>query len=96
MLPKKAYADDTYNDLKTADYAVISKSIYEFSQRSCGISVKDKKNSNVANNIFAREISVNNFFAHWIKEIDIKCLGDDIAILLTTNKSIFTNIPMRC
>ena len=28
---------------------------------------------------------VNNFFAHWIKEIDIKHLGDDIPILPTTN-----------
>ena len=28
---------------------------------------------------------MNNFFAHWIKEIDIKRLGDDIPILPTTN-----------
>ena len=28
---------------------------------------------------------MNNFFAHWIKEIDIKRLGDDIHILPTTN-----------
>ena len=28
---------------------------------------------------------VNNFFAHWIKEIDIKHLGDDIPILPRTN-----------
>ena len=31
------------------------------------------------------EITANNFFAHWIKEIDIKRLGDDIPILPTTN-----------
>ena len=31
------------------------------------------------------EIIVNNFVAHWIKEIDIKHLGDDIPILPTTN-----------
>ena len=31
------------------------------------------------------EITVNNFFAHWLKEIDIKCVGDDISILPTTN-----------
>ena len=31
------------------------------------------------------EITVNNFFAHWIKEINIKCLGDDTPILPTTN-----------
>ena len=31
------------------------------------------------------EITDNNFFAHWIEEIDIKHLGDDIPILPTTN-----------
>ena len=31
------------------------------------------------------KITVNNFFAHCIKEIDIKHLGDDIPILPTTN-----------
>ena len=33
----------------------------------------------------ATVITVNNFFAHWIKEIDIKKLGDDAPILPTTN-----------
>ena len=47
--------------------------------------LKIKKKTNVANNILATETTVNNLFAHWIKEIDIKCLGDDIPILLTTN-----------
>ena len=35
--------------------------------------------------MLATEITVNNLFAHWIKEIDIKSLGDDILILPTTN-----------
>ena len=30
-------------------------------------------------------ITVNNFLAHWIKEIDIKCYGDDLQMLLTNN-----------
>ena len=47
--------------------------------------MKIKKSSNVANNLAATEITVNNFFAHWIKEIDIKRLGDDTPILPTTN-----------
>ena len=44
-----------------------------------------KKSTNVANNLTATDITVNNFFAHWIKEIDIKRLGDDTPILPTTN-----------
>ena len=43
------------------------------------------KKTNVANDILATEIMVNNFFAHWIKEIDIKRLDDDIPTLPTTN-----------
>ena len=49
------------------------------------ISIKNLKKTNVANVILATEITVNNIFAHWIKEIDIKRLGDDIPILLMTN-----------
>ena len=47
--------------------------------------LKIKKKTNVANNILVTEITVNNFFANWIKEIDIKRLGDDTPILPTTN-----------
>ena len=47
--------------------------------------LKIKKKTNVANDILATEITVNNFFAHWIKEIDIKRLGDDVPVLPTTN-----------
>ena len=47
--------------------------------------MKIKKKSNVATNIDDDEITVNNFFAHWIKEIDIKRLGEDVPILPTTN-----------
>ena len=37
------------------------------------------------NDILVTEITVNNFFAHWVKEVDIKWLGDDVPILPTTN-----------
>ena len=85
-LPKKAYADDTYKDLKTAEFSMqLSANQYKFSQRLFGISIKNLKKTNVANKILATEITVNNFFAHWIKEIDINCLGDDIPISPTTN-----------
>ena len=35
--------------------------------------------------MLATEITVSNFFAHWIKEINIKRYGDDIPILPLTN-----------
>ena len=44
-----------------------------------------KSAANNDNNIAAGLITVNNFFANWIKEIDIERYGDDIPILPLTN-----------
>ena len=84
---RKAFADDTYKDLKVAEYTIqLSNNEYmNFHNVHLVFPMKIKKKSNVANDILAGEITVNNFFAHWIKEIDIKRLGDDIPILPTTN-----------
>ena len=84
---RKAFADDTYKDLKVAEYTIqLSNNEYmNFHGVHLVFPMKIKKKSNVANNIRATEITVNNFFAHWIKEIDIKCLGNDVPILPTTN-----------
>ena len=47
--------------------------------------LKIKKSTDDYDNLDATLITVNNFFAHWIKEIDIKKLGDDTPVLPTTN-----------
>ena len=47
--------------------------------------MKVKSPTNNDNDIAAGVIRVNIFFAHRIKEIDIKRYGDDIFILLSTN-----------
>ena len=47
--------------------------------------IKIKLAADNDNDIPAGVITVNNFFAHWIKEIDIKSYGDDIPILLLIN-----------
>ena len=84
---KKAFADDTYKDLKTAEFTIqLSPNHYmNFNNVHIVFPLKIKKKTNVANDILATEITVNNFFAHWIKEIDIKRLGDDVPVLPTTN-----------
>ena len=43
------------------------------------------KNSHAANDIDANMITVNNFFVHWFKKIDIKRYRDDLQILPTNN-----------
>ena len=84
---RKAFADNTYKDLKVAEYTMqLSNNEYmNFRNVHLVFPMKIKKKSNVANDILTGEITVNNFFAHWIKEIDIKRLGGDVAILPTTN-----------
>ena len=84
---KKSYADDSYKDLKTAEFNIqLSQNQYmNFHNLHIVFPLKIKKNTNVANNLNATDITVNNFFAHWIKEIDIRKLGDDTPILPTTN-----------
>ena len=86
-IEKKAYADDTYKDLRTAEFNIqLSSNQYmNFHNVHLVFPLKIKKKTNVANDILDTEITVNNLFAHWIKEIGIKRLGDDMPILPTTN-----------
>ena len=86
-IEKKAFADDTYKDLKTAEFTIhLSANQYmNFHNVHLVFPLKIKAKSNTANNIAATATVVNNFFAHWIKEIDIKRLGDDTPILPTSN-----------
>ena len=81
-IEKRAYADDTYKDLNTAEFNIQLSSNQYMNFHNVHLI---KKSTNVANNLTATDITVNNFFAHWIKEIDIKRLGDDTPVLPTTN-----------
>ena len=47
-------------------------------------SMKIKKSSNIAYDLTDDVKAVNSFFAHWIKELDIKRYGNDIPILPLT------------
>ena len=86
-IQKKAFADDTYKDLKTAEFTIhLSANQYmNFHNVHLVFPLKIKKKSNTVTNIATSAVTVNNFFAHWIKEIDIKRLGDDTPILPTSN-----------
>ena len=60
------------------------KLIYELEKCWC-LSANKKGSTIEASNIAVYMITVNNFFEHWIKEIDINCYGDDLQILPTNN-----------
>ena len=84
---KKAYADDTYRDLKIAEFNIqlAANQYMKFHNVHLVFPLKIKKRKNNANNILATEITVNNFFVHWVKEIDIKCYGNELPVLPLTN-----------
>ena len=84
---KKSFADDNYKDLKIAEFNIqLSNNQYmNFHNLHLVFPLKIKKSSDNDDNLDATLKTVNNFFAHWIKEIDIRKLGDDTPILPTTN-----------
>ena len=86
-IEKKAFADDTYKDFKTAEFTIqLSANQYmNFHNVHLVFPLKIKSKTNTANDIATTATVVNNFFEHWIKEIDIKRLGDDTPILPTSN-----------
>ena len=86
MLTKKAYAHDTYKGLEVAEFNIkLTNNQYMNFHVYLVFPMKIKKSSNVANDLADNVITANNFFAHWIKELDIKRYGDDIPILPLTN-----------
>ena len=84
---KKAYADETYTAQKIAEFNIqlTNNEYMNFHDVQICFPMRIRKKTNVANDIDNNMITVNNFFAHWIKEIDIKKLGDDQPILPTIN-----------
>ena len=84
---RKAYADETYTGLKIAEFNIqLSNNEYmNFHNLQIVFPMKIKKRTDDDDDLDGTLITVNNFFAHWIKEIDIKKLGDDQPILPTIN-----------
>ena len=84
---KRKYPDDTYKNKKVIKFNVQpTKGHYtNFQNVYLCFPLKFKLAPNNNSDITAGVITVNNFFAHWIKEIDIKRYGDDVPILPLTN-----------
>ena len=82
---KKTYPDDTCKSLKVAKFNIkLTNNQYMNFHVYLVFPMKILKSSNVANDLADDVITVNNFFAHWIKELDFKRYGDDIPILPLT------------
>ena len=54
------------------------------------IPLQINKSTNTANDIDADLMTLNNFFVHFVKEIDIRRYDDDIRMLPTNNPFFFS------
>ena len=85
--PQRMYASPNWSDLRAFEFnmLLIANMATNFNNMHLCMPMKIKKNTNVATDIEEDFIMVNNFFAHFIKEIHIKRYGDDVRILPTNN-----------
>ena len=84
---KRKCADDSYKNKKVIEFNVqFTATLYtNFQNVHLCFPIKIKSVVDEDNDITAGTIPVNNFFAHWIKKIDVKRYGDDMPILPLTN-----------
>ena len=84
---KRKYADDTCKNKKLIEFNIqLTKGHYtDFQNVHLCFLLKFKSAADNNNNLAATIVTVNNFFAHWVKEIDIKRYSDDILIPPLTN-----------
>ena len=82
---KRKHADDSYKNEKVIEFNVqLTANHYtNFQNVHLCFPIKIKSAADEDNDITAGTIS--NFFAHWIKEIDINRYGDDMPSLPVTN-----------
>ena len=80
---KRTYAASTYSDMQQLEFnlEVVNNHYINFSNMVLCLPIAFRKKTNKAAAIDATMIPVNNFFAHWIKDVTVKRYGDDIAVL---------------
>ena len=81
---KRSYATSTYTDMQQMEFniEVVANHYINFSNMVLCVPIVFRQRTNKAQAISATMIPVNNFFAHWIKDVTVKRYGDDIAVLL--------------
>ena len=88
IMPKKAYALTNYTEKKMLDFNILiaSNTYTNYSSLIIVLPIQIKKATDASADIDATSIIVNNnFYVHWLKEVDIKHYPDDVRILPTNN-----------
>ena len=87
IIPKKVYASTNYVDKKTLEFTLLlaANTYTNYSSLMIVLPIWIKKATDKTVNIDRAMTVVNNFFVHWLKDIDIKCCPDEICVLPTNN-----------
>ena len=84
---QRVYGSPGWSDLRIFDFNMLLtvNKATNFNNIHLCIPMAIKKKSNIANDIDDDLVTVNKFFAHFVKEVYIKRYGDDVRILPTNN-----------
>ena len=82
---REFYANDTYTDKKTIEFTIkLAPNTYmNYASMEIVLPIQFVKKSNQSVALDADLVPVNNFFARWFTDIDIKRYPDDVRILPT-------------
>ena len=85
IVPKKVYATSTFTNKKTFEFTIelAANTHTNYSSMCIVLSIQIKKSTDKTENV--NVITVNNFFCHWLKEIDARRYRDDVRFLPTNN-----------
>ena len=82
--PRKAFASVTYSDKKNF-FELAANTYGNYSSMELVLPIQITKNTTKTAQLEGNMITVNNFFARWITDIDIRQYLDDTIILPTNN-----------
>ena len=88
----------TYSNKEILGFGLILDNKYYTNLNSLHLCfpIRFRKLSNAAHNLDADIYPVNNFFAHWIREIDITKYGINKSLIPTTTPKEYIDILIPC
>ena len=94
---REKFAYPSYKDMERLDFQIMLTKSYYVNPNSIHIcfpiKIKKKSKSNINSDIDREMITVNNVFAHWVKEVSVTKYGSDKELPPAFNPTI---IPMVC
>ena len=95
---REKVAHPSYKDKEQLDFQILLTENYYVNPSNIHICfpIKIKKQSNNSSDIDSDLITVNNFFAHWVKEISITKYGSDKELIQLFVLGKFINILIKC